>query len=246
MADLPQTPADLVETFTRVRDEFKRLMLAYRFGMDEIRTKLEILREEFVLLHDDNPIEHISTRLKTPESVLDKATRKGLEPSMDNLRAITDIAGARVICSFTSDAYRVFDALTEQPDLQIREVKDYIATPKPNGYRSLHTIVLVPVFFSSGPVQVPVEVQFRTVAMDFWASLEHKIYYKYRGAVPDEVVRRLSEAADTAARLDAEMEDLHAMVHGRRGADATPAPQAAVSDAVVRRLIQGLAEPPGA
>ena len=240
-------PAGLIEDFTRVRDEFARMLLSYRFGMEELTTKVNILREEFAQLHSYNPIEHISTRLKTPRSIVNKATRKGVVPTIDNLRThITDIAGLRVTCSFVADTYRVFDALTTQRDVEVLVAKDYIAHPKPNGYRSLHAIVQIPVFLSSGPVDVPVEVQIRTVAMDFWASLEHKIFYKYDGAIPPDVADRLTTAAATAAHLDDEMADLHHAVHGAR--DTTPIgeedPASGLSPDVIRRLMAHLL-PPG-
>ncbi|CAI9401555.1 GTP pyrophosphokinase YwaC [Nocardioides sp. T2.26MG-1] len=205
-------------------EDFRRFMLEHRFGMDEIVTKLNILRDEFTHLHDYNPIESVSSRLKSPESLVEKLQRKGLEledrPSFDEIRStITDIAGVRVVCSFVSDVYRVFDMLVEQQDISTVEVRDYIARPKPNGYRSLHALVEVPVFLSGGPVPVLVEVQFRTIAMDFWASLEHKIYYKYRRDVPVELLDGLHEAAETAYALDATMERLHEEV---RGLDALP------------------------
>ena len=120
----------------------------------------------------------------------------------------------RVTCSFVTDIYRLFDLLTAQDDVTVRRVKDYIAEPKPNGYQSLHAMVEVPVFLSTGRVHVPVEVQFRTIAMDFWASLEHKIYYKYDGQVPDRLVAELKDAADSAAALDHRMERLHRELHG--------------------------------
>jgi putative GTP pyrophosphokinase len=206
-------------------EDFRRFMLEHRFGMDEIVTKLNILRDEFAHLHDYNPIETVSSRLKSPESLVEKLRRKGLsfdeQPSFDQIRAtITDIAGVRVVCSFVSDVYRVFDTLVEQQDVVTVEVRDYIARPKPNGYRSLHALVEVPVFLSEGPVPVLVEVQFRTIAMDFWASLEHKIYYKYRREVPPELLEGLHDAAETAYVLDATMERLHEEV---RGLDALPA-----------------------
>jgi putative GTP pyrophosphokinase len=199
------------------RDDVQRFLLEYRFGMQEIETKLSILRDEFQLLHDYNPIEHVSSRVKSPDSLVDKVSRKGIDADFDSIRAhITDIAGVRVTCSFTSDAYRLFDLLTQQADVTLREVKDYIARPKPNGYKSLHAIVEVPVFLSTGAVQVPVEVQFRTIAMDFWASLEHKIYYKYDRQVPAGLLDSLRDAAETAAELDGRMEQLHREVHGAR------------------------------
>ncbi|TDD97263.1 GTP pyrophosphokinase [Jiangella asiatica] len=192
-------------------------MLSYKFGMDEITTKVRILQEEFQHIHAYNPIEHVSARLKSPESVLDKVRRKRTEPTFERIRdEITDIAGVRVTCSFVSDAYRVFDMLTNQQDVEVVTVKDYIRDPKPNGYRSLHAIVEVPVFLSDGPTPVRVEVQFRTVAMDFWASLEHKIHYKYDKQVPDELLASLRDAAITAAKLDEDMERLHGEIHGDR------------------------------
>jgi putative GTP pyrophosphokinase len=125
-----------------------------------------------------------------------------------------DIAGVRITCSFVADAYRLFDLLTEQDDVRVLQVKDYIAEPKPNGYKSLHAIVEVPVFLSTGRIDVPVEVQFRTIAMDFWASLEHKIYYKYETRVPEQLLESLKDAADTAAELDERMERLHREIRG--------------------------------
>ncbi|HIT76724.1 MAG TPA: GTP pyrophosphokinase family protein [Candidatus Avipropionibacterium avicola] len=224
-------------TMRRIRDEFGRVMLSYRFAMQEVRSKVEVLRQEYQELSTYNPIEHISSRLKSAESVVDKVLRKGLPRTMDSVRSIPDIAGVRVTCSFISDTYAIFEALTGQPDIAVITVKDYIDNPKPNGYRSLHAVVEVPVFLSTGAVRVPVEVQLRTVAMDAWASLEHKIFYKYRGEVPQDVIRRLGVAAEAADKLDREMEDLHEIVHGPRG-EPDPAPlDPAVSDEVVRRLL---------
>ena len=199
-----------------MRDEFQRFLMEYRFGLQEVETKISILREEFHEMHDYNPIEHVSSRVKTPDSLVEKIQRKGIDPDFESIRSgITDIAGIRITCSFVTDAYRLFDLLTAQDDIRVREVKDYIAVPKENGYKSLHVIVEVPVFLSTGRVDVPVEVQFRTIAMDFWASLEHKIYYKYDGAVPDGLVAELRDAAQTAAELDARMERLHGELHGQ-------------------------------
>ena len=142
--------------------------------MREVETKISILRDEFTHDHAYNPIEHVKSRLKSPDSIVEKIARKGIDdPDFDRIRAeITDIAGVRVTCSFVADVYRLFDLLTAQDDVTVRTVKDYIANPKPNGYKSLHAIIEVPVFLSTGALSVPVEVQFRTIAMDFWASLE--------------------------------------------------------------------------
>jgi putative GTP pyrophosphokinase len=198
-----------------LRDEFERFLMEYRFGMQEVETKLSILRDEFQLVHEYNPIEHVSSRVKSPDSLVEKVQRKGIDPDFASIRTnVTDIAGVRVTCSFVADAYRLFDLLTDQDDIRVISVKDYIAHPKPNGYKSLHAIVEVPVFLSSGRVDVPVEVQFRTIAMDFWASLEHKIYYKYDANVPSELLDSLKDAADTAAELDERMERLHGEIRG--------------------------------
>lgn len=191
-------------------DDLTHLMLRHRFGMEEVVTKLSILRDEFALMHASNPIENIVSRLKSPESLAEKLRRKGIEPSLDAIRStITDIAGVRVTCSFVSDVYRVFDLLAGQDDITVLDVRDYIATPKPNGYRSHHALIEIPVYLSDGAVPVVVELQMRTIAMDFWASLEHKIHYKYRGAVPEDLAERLCDAADAAHELDTRMESLH-------------------------------------
>ncbi|MBP2209989.1 MULTISPECIES: GTP pyrophosphokinase [Rhodococcus] len=197
--------------------EFRRVLMVYKFGIDEMMTKINILREEFGFTHDHNPIEHVKSRLKTPESVVEKAVRKNLPLTLDAIREnIYDIAGIRITCSFVSDVYRIFDLITGQHDIRVVQVKDYIARPKPNGYRSLHAIVEVPVFMSDRVQPVFVELQIRTVAMDFWASLEHKIFYKYDKAVPAGLLDELRAAAATARDLDVRMEALHDQVHGSR------------------------------
>ncbi|HEY0188969.1 MAG TPA: GTP pyrophosphokinase family protein [Cellulomonas sp.] len=203
-------------TFARqLRDDFGRLIMEHQFGVDEVLTKVSILQQEFVHLHRYNPIEHISSRVKSPQSILDKVLRRGVEPSVEAIRAnLTDIAGIRITCSFIADTYRILDTLTAQDDIRVITVKDYIAHPKPNGYKSLHAIIEIPVFLSTGPVPVVVEVQIRTIAMDFWASLEHKIYYKYDGAVPGHLTSSLAEAAAVAEQLDRRMEELHTEVRG--------------------------------
>lgn len=191
-----------------------RLMHEYGFGITEIRTKLDILRAEFLVLHDYNPIEHISSRLKSMPSVVEKLERKGLPVDEEHIRAaVTDVAGLRVVCSFRSDVYAVARMLTDQADVTVLRVRDYIAHPKPVGYRSLHLLVEVPVFLSRGVVPVTAEIQLRTAAMDFWASLEHKIMYKYRGAVPADVLADLESSALAVDRLDRQMHDLHSRVH---------------------------------
>ncbi|UPK73045.1 GTP pyrophosphokinase family protein [Nocardioidaceae bacterium SCSIO 66511] len=195
---------------SELRGEFNRFMMAYKFGLAEVTTKINILRDEFGYAHEYNPIEHVSSRLKTPESIVRKAIRKESPLTFEGIRkTLLDIAGVRITCSFISDAYEISDMLTRQRDVSVVEVRDYIANPKPNGYKSLHVIVEIPVYMSDRVENVFVEIQIRTIAMDFWASLEHKIYYKYDRAVPDSILHELRAAADTAHDLDQKMERLH-------------------------------------
>jgi putative GTP pyrophosphokinase len=193
-----------------LRTDLVRFMMSYKFALEEINTKINILKEEFQYVHDYNPIEHVESRVKSPESLLNKLQRKGLEISIDSIqRNIRDIAGVRITCSFVSDIYEIKNMLESQKDITVLECKDYIRHPKPNGYQSLHLIVQIPIFMSDREELVPVEIQIRTIAMDFWASLEHKIYYKYNKEIPQRIVNELKEAADTAARLDRKMETIH-------------------------------------
>lgn len=213
---IPSSPDTSMIAFAhQLREDITRMQMEHQFAVDEVLTKVEILRRESLHLRRYNPIEHVSSRVKSPRSIIDKALRRGLELSPATIRAgVTDIAGVRITCSFIADTYRVLESLTSQADVQVLTVKDYIAQPKPNGYKSLHAIVEIPVFLSTGPVPVTVEVQIRTIAMDFWASLEHKIHYKYDGEVPEHLAASLSEAADVASQLDRRMETLHEEVHG--------------------------------
>ena len=221
-----QVDDSVIALARELRDEMQQFLNEYRFGMREIETKLEILRDDFEHQHSHNPIEHLSSRVKSVDSLIEKIQRRGVTPTFENIRnEITDIAGVRVTCSFVSDAYRLFELLSGQDDIGVLLVKDYIANPKDNGYKSLHAIVTVPVFLPRGTVEVPVEVQFRTIAMDFWASLEHKIYYKYDKQVPQQLLDELREAAFTASDLDARMERLHHQVHGEEEPPAAPAPR---------------------
>ncbi|MEU5659191.1 GTP pyrophosphokinase family protein [Streptomyces sp. NPDC047737] len=221
----PPAPAD-VAFVRRIRKDFQRIQMEHEFAVDEVLTKVSILRKEFLHLHRYNPIEHVGSRVKSPTSILQKVARLGIEPTPEAIRAsIHDIAGVRITCSFIADTYRVLEALTFQTDVRVLRIKDYITHPKPNGYKSLHALIEIPVFLSTGPVPVTVEVQVRTIAMDFWASLEHKIYYKYDGSVPAGLVARLTEAAHLAELLDQQMEELHTEVRGavpESAEDTTP------------------------
>ncbi|TYR81578.1 GTP pyrophosphokinase family protein [Priestia megaterium] len=199
-----------IEKLKHIKKELTRFMMAYKFALDEMSTKINVLKQEFEHVHEYNPIEHISTRLKSPESILNKIYRKNGELSLEWLKEnMKDIAGIRVTCSFISDIYRLSEMIQKQKDVEVIQCKDYIEHPKPNGYQSLHVIVKIPVFMSDREEHVFVELQIRSIAMDFWASLEHKIYYKYNKEVPKNLINELKEAAVTAAELDRKMEKLH-------------------------------------
>jgi putative GTP pyrophosphokinase len=193
--------------------ELGQLLMPYRFGLEEMLTKINILREELSFRPDGSPIEHVSSRVKSIDSLRMKAARLGCEFTPEAIaHQIFDIAGIRIVCSFLEDAYWVLSMLTNQPDVKVVEIKDYIAHPKPNGYRSLHAIVQVPVFLSDSIRDVSVELQVRTVAMDFWASVEHKIYYRFREEIPLQLGDELAEAASVAHELDQRMSDLRQSV----------------------------------
>lgn len=186
--------------------QWAHFFLTYKFALDEVETKLNILNEEFQFIHDYNPIEHVKTRIKTPESVMQKLRRKNLDITLENAKEhIRDIAGVRVICSFSTDIYQILEMIGEQTDVKVIEVKDYVKDPKPNGYKSVHLIVEIPVFLTNRTENVLVEIQIRTSAMDFWASLEHKIYYKYNEGIPPEIQQQLKESADMIGLLDKRM-----------------------------------------
>ena len=187
---------------------YRELMSYYRCAMMEVSTKFNVLDEELSLQYDRNPIEAIKTRLKSPESIMDKLSRRGLPFSAESIEQnLNDIAGVRVICAYISDIYMLRDALLRQDDIVLLKEKDYIKNPKPNGYRSLHLIVETPIFLHDQKKQMRVEVQFRTMAMDWWASVEHKLRYK-KPAAPEEVNSELKECAEISADLDKRLEKL--------------------------------------
>lgn len=199
-----------IEQYNELKKELTRFMMNYKFGMDEVSTKVNILKQEFERIHEYNPIEHVEARIKSPQSIRNKIYRKGYEFSLPSMKEnIQDIAGIRIVCSFVADIYRLSDMLTSQDDITVIKCKDYIKNPKPNGYRSLHLVLQVPVFMSDRVEDVCVEVQIRTIAMDFWASLEHKIFYKYDKKVPQRLLDELKNAADSAAQLDSKMENIN-------------------------------------
>ncbi|MBQ9118907.1 MAG: GTP pyrophosphokinase family protein [Lachnospiraceae bacterium] len=185
---------------------WNRTLLLYDAALKEIGTKLEILNNEFKLAHQYNPIEHITSRIKSVHSIAKKMRHNQRELTVENIvRYVNDIAGIRIICSFTNDIYRIADLIAKQSDITVLKVKDYIANPKQNGYTSYHMIVSVPIFLSDEVIDTKVEIQIRTIAMDFWASLEHKIYYKFEGNAPVHIRRELKECADLVSFLDRKM-----------------------------------------
>ena len=194
---------------------FETLMAYYRCAIMEIETKFNVLNEECSLLFDRNPISSIKSRLKRPISMKEKLERKGIPLSVEAVENnLNDVAGIRVICSFTEDVYALAEAFLKQDDITLVEVKDYIAKPKPNGYRSLHLIVAVPIFLSGGKRLVKVEVQIRTIAMDSWASLEHQLRYKKDFCLTQNTERELKRCAALSAELDARMEMLRQNIIG--------------------------------
>lgn len=195
---------------------YKELMSYYRCAMMEIETKFRVLSEGFSLEYDRNPIETIKTRLKSYESILDKMERRNLALTVENIEQhIHDVAGVRVICAFPSDIYTLADALLKQDDITLLESKDYIANPKPNGYRSLHLIIEVPIYRHHEKKVMKAEVQLRTISMDWWASLEHKIRYKKDLEVPADIAQDLRDCAEAAAILDGRMEQIQNKILGR-------------------------------
>lgn len=197
----------------RVRAEYPVIKKNYNCAIKEVRTKLEVLNEDFELQHEHNPIHFMSSRVKTVESILEKCSR--LDYKLENnefLENMKDIGGIRVICHYIEDIYTVANLLKSQPDVEILVEKDYIKNAKPNGYRSLHLIVKIPVFFVDGVQELPVEVQIRTMAMDFWASLEHRLRYKSQGVIPAFIARELLECAEAITASDYQMQKIHSFL----------------------------------
>ncbi len=197
------------DDFYKMAFQFQQIMMIYESAIKQVETKLEILNKENKVSRKRNPIETIKSRIKSPESIAKKLEKKNLpvtfESMMENLN---DIAGVRVICPYISDIYTVRDMLLKQPDMKLLIQNDYIENPKESGYRSLHLVVEIPVYLSKTAHKVKVEIQLRTIAMDFWASLEHQLRYKTTTKVPDSVRRELFRVAETIAMTDREMEEI--------------------------------------
>ena len=209
--------ADLIE---KMASEMSTLMVYYRCAIMEVETKLKVLNEEFSLKHDRNPINSIKSRLKSFGSIREKLQREGIMATPDQIeKNLNDIAGVRVICSFLDDVYDIAEALLKQDDIKIIRVKDYIKNPKPNGYRSLHLIIETPIFLQHEKHMVKVEIQLRTIAQDFWASLEHQMRYKKNFQFTEEMAKELLECATMSASLDERMESINKTVNGYKWND---------------------------
>lgn len=195
---------------------YTELMMRYNCAMLEIKTKLDVLNNQLSLESDSNPFESISCRLKSPKSIIEKLRRKGYPLTVESIEEnLNDVAGIRVICSFPDDIYNIARMLCSQDDVRVIEEKDYIKNPKPNGYRSLHLILEIPIFLHNEKKYMRVEVQFRTIAMDFWASLEHKVRYKKEIAQKNdtEIERELKECAEEISKLDIRMQDIRRKIN---------------------------------
>lgn len=194
-------------------DSWETMMFLYNSALKEVGTKLEILNDEFVHIHKYNPIEYIKSRIKTPESIVKKLKRDGYESTIENMiNYINDIAGIRIVCSFTSDIYRLAEMIGKQNDLTVICVKDYIKNPKVSGYKSFHMHVTVPIFLSDRVVDTKVEIQIRTIAMDFWASVDHKLRYKKDVKNEEVITERLRVCAEAISALDEEMQNIRNMI----------------------------------
>ena len=208
---LPYVPDELVKEVTN----FKELMIMYHSAIREVTTKLEILNDELSLDDRKNPIQFIKSRVKKPTSIINKLHKLDKELSVESIMfSLNDVAGIRVVCSFIDDVYRIADMLLKQDDIVLIREKDYIKNPKANGYRSYHLIIEVPVFFSDKKQWVRVEIQFRTVAMDFWASLEHQVKYKKNLQASKEIDDELKECAETIADTDVKMMNIRNKIEG--------------------------------
>lgn len=202
-------------------EQYMRTMSYFRCAMMEVETKFRVISEDFSYRHDRNPIETVKSRLKSPESIRRKLIKKNGEFTVENIeKSIFDVAGVRVICSFLDDVYSLAESFLGQDDVRLIEIKDYIKNPKPNGYKSYHMIVSVPIFLSDTMVNTKVEIQIRTIAMDFWASLEHKLYYKFEGNAPESIRKELKECADLVAFLDQKMLAINEEIRHYSGEEA--------------------------
>ena len=222
LSKLPLPQKEIKDWIKEYAAPYKELMAYYSCAMMEIEMKFPVLKEELSLQYDRNPIETIKTRLKSVDSIADKLMKRNLSLTVDNIeRHIHDVAGVRVICRLSSDIYKVAEAFLRQDGITLLEKRDYVQKPKPSGYRSLHLIVEIPVFLHGEKRQIKVEIQFCTMSMDWWASLEHKIQYKKDVIVPKDIANELRECAEALAILDNRMERIKKKVGRSRGQGRT-------------------------
>ncbi|MCL2577530.1 MAG: GTP pyrophosphokinase family protein [Defluviitaleaceae bacterium] len=201
------------EEFTKLKKE----LVLFSCALKNMEMRVWTLLEEFQNLQTYNPIEHVKTRMKSPESIADKLNRRGLEITAENARTqLTDIAGIRCICSYARDIITLADIIKRQPDIKILRQRDYIESPKPSGYRSYHLIIEVPIYLTEQTERIPVEVQIRTQAMDFWAALEHKVRYKFNDDMPESITKNLWECAEQISELDKQMFEIQNMANSTR------------------------------
>ena len=213
--DTLSVPKDTTNDLSGDNEEYEQIMMMYTCAIKEISTKVEVLNEELGLRRADSPIAFIKSRLKTPESIASKLKRNGFEVSMQSaVENLNDIAGIRIICSFIDDIYKIADMIAKQDDITVIQIKDYLKNPKPNGYRSLHMIVEIPVFFSDRKRTLRGEIQIRTIAMDFWATLEHQLKYKKDIHDSEKIVAQLRDCATRIAETDEQMQDIRRQIHG--------------------------------
>ncbi|MCQ2574297.1 MAG: GTP pyrophosphokinase family protein [Treponema sp.] len=212
---LTMTPAVMTkeigqpDDFYKMAFQFQRIMMVYESAIKQIETKLDILNKEYKVTGNRNPIQTVKSRIKSPDSIAKKLEKKNIPVTFDGMiENLHDIAGVRVICPYIADIYTVRDILLKQPDLTLLEEHDYIENPKESGYRSLHIVISIPVYLTDSVQNVKVEIQLRTIAMDFWASLEHELHYKNEANVPDSVRRELFRVAETIAMTDREMQEI--------------------------------------
>ncbi len=211
------------EKYFKSMAPFAELMMYNKCAIREVETKLNVLNDEFSQQHHRNPFETIKSRIKSPMSIMEKLRRKGVEISVYNMEHyLNDIAGIRVICSFPEDIYTVSKLLGEQDDIRVLEIRDYIKNPKPNGYRSLHQIIEIPIFLSTGKKYMRVEVQYRTIAMDFWASLDHKMKYKKHIENADYITAELRKCAEIINETDFRMQTIRQMIDAQNQAEDEP------------------------
>ena len=203
-----------INEFLNMASEYREMIMRYECALLEIKTKLEVLNNEISVRYRRNPIDFIKSRIKSPQSILKKMKRQGLDVTVENVeKYINDIAGVRVICSFIDDIYEIAHMLGCQDDITVIKVKDYIKNPKPNGYRSYHMIVEIPVFFSDSKTPMKVEIQIRTIAMDFWASEEHDLKYKNENTDTEEIEKELLECAEEINKIDLRMQHIRDKVY---------------------------------